>query len=89
MNPELGTVYFHYQGVYETLGRKAARAKPSDSGINWAFFRNATREHVESWLEQHNWIRSESGPGLYYSREPWIREAGIGILVTQSWGMDI
>lgn len=89
-----GTIYFHWQSDVSSLGRKAARAMQSDSGVNWAYFVNANVEQVEAWLKINHWhrIRVNSAydcTGHYYSGEPCITQQGRRILVKQSWGYDL
>ena len=89
-----GTVYHHYQDDICRLGRKAARAEESDSGVHWCVLPGTTSEEaVTGFLARFMQpVRINSAhdcTGRYFADGVIVRRHAQRILITQSWGYDV
>jgi hypothetical protein len=90
-----GTRFHHYQSDIRAMGRRAASATPSESGINWALFRSPSLLRFCRWLRASGqWqpvhVNSPCDcSGQYFARGVSIRKVGNRILLTQLWGYDV
>ena len=90
-----GTIFHHYQSVYATLGRRAARAEQndSDSGLTWALFVGVSDAQVERFMEENmpevRVTAEHDCSGQFFARNPYMWRVGKRVLVRQSWGYDL
>lgn len=89
-----GVVYFHDQATQRALGRRQARATPSDSGVKWALLPRCGDATAHLWAERNGLlpvsvVADFDCSGQYFARSVHVRHCGLGTLVQQAWGYDL